>query len=107
MILFPLTLQKTYYRQGFFNVMVEFDRYVREDEGQVKLNLGDGRLIDGHVNRSANQNGTARIMGGKELRDWFQDNFSVMDTVEVDLRQIQVISLRKPSASLRKNGVNE
>ena len=28
MPLFRLTLEKTYYRQGFFNVTVEFDRFI-------------------------------------------------------------------------------
>ena len=74
---FRLTLEKTYYRQGFFNVTVDFDRFIRPTEGPVELILGtSGRKIHGKVNRSANLNRTARIMGGSKLRDWFQENYS-------------------------------
>jgi hypothetical protein len=40
MPLFRLTLEKTYYRQGFFNVTVDFDRFIRPTEGPVELILG-------------------------------------------------------------------
>lgn len=79
---FRLRLWKTYYNQGFFNVRREFDQYVG-DEGPVTLMLrGNGRIA-GYVNRSANLNGTARVMGRATLRDWFQSNYSVGDTVPV------------------------
>ena len=79
-----LTLHKTYYNQGFWNVPVDLDRYVRKDEGPITLLLGKYRQeIQAHVNRSANQNGTARIMGKSALRDWFQQNYAVMDDVPV------------------------
>lgn len=39
MPIFPLVLQKTYYKQGFFNVTVDFDHFVRSTEGQVDLVL--------------------------------------------------------------------
>ena len=77
-----LTLHKTYYNQGFWNIPVDLDRYVRKDEGPTTLLLGKShRKIQAHVNRSANQNGTARIMGKSALRDWFQQNYAVMDSV--------------------------
>ncbi|MDQ4077459.1 MAG: DUF6494 family protein [Chloroflexota bacterium] len=95
--LFPtysLTLHRTYYDQGFFNVPVDYDRHVREDEGPVKLVLGkDEQVIEGYVNRSANTNGTARIMGRTALRDWFQDRFQVGDQVDVTFQSPDVIQL--------------
>lgn len=79
-----LTLHKTYYNQGFWNIPVGFDRYVRSDEGPITLELGeDRREIPAFVNRSANQNGTARIMGGMKLKEWFQQNYAQMDKVPV------------------------
>ena len=72
MPLLRLTLEKTYYRQGFFNVTVDFDRFIRPTEGPVESILGtSGLKIQGKANRSANLNRTARIMGGSKLRDWF------------------------------------
>src|SRR5438128_427972 len=82
---FVLTLQPTYYRQGFFNVVVAYDRYVRTAEGPVRLRLGrNGEEIKAKINRQANLNGTARILGGAKLRDWFHRNFEPMDKVNVD-----------------------
>ena len=79
---FPLTLWKTYYNQGFFNVPREFDHFVG-DEGPVTLMLcGDGR-VSSYINRSANLNGTARVMGRVALRDWFQSTYSEGDTIPV------------------------
>jgi hypothetical protein len=46
--------------------------------------LGNPKVqIQGNVNRDANQNGTPRIMGGAELRNWFQRNYSQLDKVNV------------------------
>ncbi len=58
-----LTLGKTYYDKGFFNLGVEVDRYVRRDSGPITLALGHkSHIIEGHVNREANPNGTPAHM---------------------------------------------
>ncbi len=86
MPLFKLTLEKTYYMKGFFNVKVDFDRFVRDTEGPVELVLGkSGLKIEGKIDRSANQNGTARIMGRSKLRDWLQKSHKPGEVIDVDL----------------------
>ena len=96
MTTFPLKLQQTYFKQGFFNVTVDYDGYVRKSDGPVRLRLGlHGPEIEAKINRSANQNGTARILGGPALRDWFQKNCEPMDIVKVDLSSKDVIVLDK------------
>ena len=95
---FDLTLQQTYYKMGFFNLGVTYDRHVRKTEGPVRLRLGrDGEEIDARVDRHANQNGTARVMGGALLKKWLQANFNPMDTVVVDLASQDVIVLARTS----------
>ena len=79
---FPLRLEKTYYEKGFFNVKREFDHNVGE-EGPVTLSLRGGYTMEARVDRRAQQNGTARIMGGAVLRDWFQKMYSEGDIVPV------------------------
>lgn len=97
MPIFKLTLEKTYLEQGFFNVTRDYDRFVRSTEGPIQLRLGrTGRHIDGTINRHANRNGTPRIRGGPQLRDWFIDNFNIRDVVNVDLSSMDVIVLDKP-----------
>ena len=93
MPVFPLTLHKTYLEQGFFNVTVDYDRYVRQTEGPVELVLlseGKEQRVDAKVNRSANMNGTARIMGGTKLRDWFLNHFDVGTKLDVDFSSAEV-----------------
>ena len=80
---FQLRLEKTYYERGFFNVTRDFDHFVRSDDGPISLQLGDGWFIEGYVNRRAQGNGTARVMGGARLREWFQQNYTKGDTVPV------------------------
>ena len=79
---FHLKLWKTYYTQGFFNVPRAFDDLVG-GEGVVTLVLRDNGDIKGHVNRTANRNRTARVIGGVRLRTWFQKRYSEGDTVPV------------------------
>lgn len=92
----PLTVHETYHKTGFFNVPVAFNRCVNRSEGPIKIVVGDAqRLIAGKINRSANINGTPRIMGGTALRDWFQRNCEVGDVVKVDLSSFSEIRITK------------
>lgn len=96
MPIFNLRLHQTYYKQGFFNVVVDYDRYVRPADGPVRIRLGrNGQEIDARIDRQVNNNGTARILGGVSLRTWFQTNFEPMDIVAVDLSSREVIVLEK------------
>ena len=82
--IFHLELHQTYYNRGFFNVVRDFDRYVRPDDGSVVLVLGrNGREIGARVDRRAQSNGTARVSGGAALKDWFQEEDEVGDVVPV------------------------
>lgn len=101
MPIFNLVLQKTYFNQGFFNVSVDYDRFVRKTEGQIKIKLGGhGLEILGTISRKANRNGTARIMGNAALKNWFQNNFEPMDTVAVDLSSQDIVVLDKPNQQI-------
>lgn len=83
---YDLTLHKTYYEKGFFNLGVSVDKYVRPQSGEVKLLLGPSkRTLIGRVDREANLNGTPRIHGGPELRNWFFKNFKLKDEVVITI----------------------
>jgi hypothetical protein len=95
MPIFNLTLHKTYYNNGFFNVTVDFDRFVGP-EGPVILRLGlNGPEIQARIDRRANTNGTPRIYGRARLTDWFQKHFKCDDTIAVDLTSRELIVLDK------------
>jgi hypothetical protein len=100
MPIFPLTLYKTYLEQGFFNVSRDFDKYVRLTEGTVELLLlsdGKQQRVEAKINRSTNEKGTARILGGPKLRDWFH-HFDVGARLDVDLASAGEIRIQKSGA---------
>jgi len=75
---FVLTLHKTYYSMGFFNVSVDYDRCFGNDLENIDIVCGNQpQLIVGYINRSANRNNAPRIMGGADLKRWFQQNSEV------------------------------
>ncbi len=56
---YKLTLHKTYYDKGFFNLGIDVEKYVKAENGQITIRLGDSKVkIEGRVDRDANLNGT-------------------------------------------------
>ena len=83
---YKLILGNTYYSKGFFNLGVDVERHLTYDEGPFTILVGDEqRQITGRISREANENGTPRIYGGAELRDWFQENFRKGQQVDVSI----------------------
>lgn len=99
---YELTMPETYHRTGFFNVPVAFDRQVRATPGPITIRVEpEGRSFEAQVNRTANPNRTARVMGGVPLRDWFQLHSSVGQSVFIrfDSPSAITVSTRRPTAS--------
>lgn len=81
---YKLTLHKTYYEKGFFNLGIEVERYVQQERGNIGILLGRSRnKIDGIVDRKPNINQTPRVFGGPELRNWFQKHYQLKEVVTV------------------------
>lgn len=100
---FTLTLQKTYYNQGFFNVPADIDDQVRDAEGPIELLLGDAdQPIVGRLDRKTNPNGTARVFGGSKLRKWFMANFQLLETVLVEIDSEDLLRLHATDATPRE-----
>jgi hypothetical protein len=92
---FGLTLQPTYYHRGFFNVRVEQQHLFGADGDTIELFLGSkSDPVQGTINRRVNQNGTPRIMGGVDLRNWFQHVASPGDIVQVSVLSPRSILLQ-------------
>lgn len=84
---FEVKLGKAYYNQGFFNVSQKYSDNFGADKALIEIQLGDNskNIIQGYINRTANNNGTPRIMGGKTLSDWIQKNYKQDDNLKVDI----------------------
>lgn len=91
---FEITIGSAYFNQGFFNVGVEYDGMVGANRSLIDIQLGlnEENSIHGYINRTAQPNATARIMGGAALRDWIRENFEQSKKMKVDL--ISPTSLR-------------
>ncbi len=96
---FTITLEKTYYNQGFFNVPAYADPAMRQEEGPLELALGDSdQRIAGRLDRRANPNRTARIFGGAKLRNWFKRNFHMLEQVEVEIVEPDLLRVTRLGA---------
>lgn len=84
---FEIKLGKAYYNQGFFNVSQNYSDNFGPDKELIEIQLGDNfkNIIQGYINRTANKNGTPRIMGGITLSNWIQKNYNQDDVLLVDI----------------------
>jgi len=84
---FEIILGEAYYNQGFFNVRKQHSDKFGDDKAVMEIQLGNNseNVIQAYINRTANGNGTPRIMGGKTLTDWIHNNFKRGDMVKVDI----------------------
>jgi hypothetical protein len=93
---YKLTLHKTYYEKGFFNLGVDVDRFVRPDSGPITIVLGDsGIRIKGRVDRTANRNGTPRVFGNAKLKHWIQSHFKLKDKVNIYIKNPEEILIKE------------
>lgn len=82
---FEVTLGKTYYHNGFFNVPIKFSKVFPEHGTEISIYCGDSRtLIRATVDRKANQaNHTPRIYGRASLANWFHLYKRLDDTATI------------------------
>ena len=91
---FPLTIQETYFRTGFFNVGVSYSKDFAGDQANLTIYCGEEKqVVQAKINRTANANGTPRVMGGVRLREWFQKK-NPMDVVIVTVINPNAITIR-------------
>lgn len=92
---FDVTLGKTYYHQGFFNVPIRFSGLFPEHGTQISIYCGDSRtLIRATVDRRANQaNQTPRIYGRASLANWFRLYKQLDETAKIRVVSMNEIEL--------------
>jgi len=89
-----IDLGKTYYRQGFFNVPVEYDGLLGSHGEAIEIHVEGMPRMLGTINRTAQRNGTARVMGGKALRTCFKATFNPGDQLTVLIESPRKIRLQ-------------
>jgi hypothetical protein len=102
MINFNLRLGVTYWSKGFFNVSVDFQRYLTMTDGPIGIFLGDeAKPRVGRISRSANRNATPRIFGNKPLADFFQKNFKRGGFVPIEIISLEAIRIGGKAGGLQ------
>ncbi len=97
---FDLRLENSYWSRGFFNVGVDFERFLTQDDGPVDIYLeNETEPLSGRITRSANKNATPRIYGNKPLADWFQDSCRLGSFVKVEILSPAAIRIRNVSTA--------
>ena len=81
---FQFQVRTTYFKQGFFNVPAKYAQAFGSDRDRIEIYCGENQeLVQGYINRSVNLNNTPRIMGGVQLRQWFNSDFRSGLTVTI------------------------
>ena len=98
--IFSMILQPTYFKMGFFNVGVANAESLGVDGQTIEIFCGTAEQpIQGVINRTANTNGTPRIMGGTGLRDWFKVNIAQMQEIAIAVMSPTAIKIEAGKAS--------
>ncbi len=101
---FKKKLGVAYYNQGFFNIGVEYSDYFGEHGSIVNVELGDKKnVIVGKINRTANNNGTPRIMMGTQYKEWVQQAFKQWEFMNVKVINPKLLHLYKNSKKMRRH----
>ena len=92
MVSFDLRLEETYWSKGFFNVPVDFERFLTTADGPLDVFLGDsGKALPGRVSRRANRNATPRVFGNKRLVEFFRARCTRGGLVRVEILSLTAV----------------
>jgi hypothetical protein len=80
---FNITLKDTYYNNGIINPGKAMNEYLGNNGDPITIYLGNKDVVvSSRINRTANPSGAVRIVGNNgQIAQWFQNNFSLGDTV--------------------------
>ena len=95
---FTISLSPTYFDRGMLNPGTEASRYLGDHGDLVKVILGKEGSINSKLNRTANVNGSVRVVGNNSLiADFFQRHFRAGDIAEGRVLDRSTILLSEPS----------
>lgn len=81
-----INLGIAYLKQGFFNIRQPYQHLIAGDNEEINIQLGsNGETIKGKINRTANRNGTPRIMAGMTYTTWVNKSYELNDQMRVEI----------------------
>ena len=96
---FTIILGPTYYNQGMINPGSDASLYLGPHGDPISVTFSDGaQEITSGINRTANPNGSVRIVGSNRLiSDWFKEHFTEGNTVRASVLNPHCIMLFAPN----------
>lgn len=86
-----------YIDKGFFNVPLRYSGLFGDDQQKIRILCGRERTtLHGHIDRSSNTNATPRIVGGRKLKRWFEENTGINNPVDIDILAPNAVWIRNP-----------
>ncbi|MGE0483531.1 MAG: hypothetical protein AB7Q81_05300 [Gammaproteobacteria bacterium] len=86
-----------YLDKGYFNVPLRYSRLFGGDQEKIRILCGRERdTIHGHIDRATNTNASPRIIGGRKLKRWFEENAGLNNPVDIDILAPNAVWLRNP-----------
>lgn len=86
-----------YLENGFFNVPMRYSRLFGRDREKIKILCGaDKQTIYGQIDRSSNTNASPRVVGGEQLKSWFDAHAGLNHPVDIDILAPNAIWIRNP-----------
>lgn len=94
---FSINLGGTYYRTGYLNPGIEASSFLGKDGEPIRVIFNnDSDPVISKINRTANRNGSVRVVGNNQLiARWFQENFNEGDVVCGEVVDSHTIRLKK------------
>ncbi|RRN96456.1 GIY-YIG nuclease family protein [Pectobacterium aquaticum] len=91
---FTFNMAETYWKRGFFNVPAFGKDEFGSDGDEIKIIFHDGATsVIGIINRTANRTKSPRIMGGVDLKKYFQETYNIGDVVSLEVITPHAIKL--------------
>ncbi len=102
---FQIKLGAAYYNQGLINPGSDASQILGDHGDPVIVYLGtQAEQVDSVINRTANANGSVRIVGNnRRIADWFKRYFRAGDVVEArvqDPRHVLLMLPQSPGSTL-------
>lgn len=74
-----------YFNQGFINIQKRYSEYFGNDNEIIKIHLGtwDEVIIEGRINRTAQNSGAPRIIMGSKFTTWVQKNYNFNEIITI------------------------
>lgn len=94
---FEIRLGETYYSTGYINPGVKVSREFGKHGDTILIYLGnDKACVESSIDRNANGTGAPRILARAAVRDFFQNNFKLNQTVRAKIIPPHAIKLLLP-----------